>query len=247
MIFSAAIVVLAALAAENQVVSAQYPTTFGPNGNVAPLTGTWSSGAGLVLTGVNEAGTPYFANPTNRSFNYPPVAGVAYSFTEDNHFEYARYRFIGNGSEPTCIKGVIGWGHGTWQSFPNGTIHLYPWEDAFQQIQDPCAPVSNFIENYNGTEYYSAWQVYQDTTRGLTARLYQHDGQPLPPMHYRGPPNMMPLRLLANATGTASEETASGGERRLFKRSGAERQSKVTWMSVGAAALSLVGASVVML
>jgi hypothetical protein len=73
MIASSLFVVLAALAAEHQFAAAQYPTTFGPGGNVSSLEGLWSSGSGAVLTGDG------FANPMNRSFTYPDTAGVAVS------------------------------------------------------------------------------------------------------------------------------------------------------------------------
>ncbi|KAH8829798.1 ROT1 protein [Flagelloscypha sp. PMI_526] len=242
MIASSLFVVLAALAAEHQFAAAQYPTTFGPGGNVSSLEGLWSSGSGAVLTGDG------FANPMNRSFTYPDTAGVAVSFTNDGWFELSRYRFISNGSEPTCIKGVIGWLHGEYKTFPNGSLHLYPLEDGFQQIQDPCAAVSNFIENYNGTEYYTAWQVYQDTSKGLTARLYQFDGQPYPPMQQRSAtPNMLPKQKLANATSTAS----NGGSGSSSSGSGVSRRSNAatpstTWAASGLAAFALIGASVLL-
>ena len=50
------------------------------------IEGTWSSGAGNVMTGQNEKGVAFF-NPMRRHFTVPPTAGYSYSFTKDGHFE----------------------------------------------------------------------------------------------------------------------------------------------------------------
>src|SRR5882757_4561207 len=121
--------------------------------------------------------------------------------TDDGFYEIARYRFVSNGSEPTCITGVIGWVHGTYELLTNGSIVMTPFGDGYQQIQDPCAAVSNFIENYNYTELYQLWNIYQDPVKGYTLQLYQFDGSPLPPQYLlTASPNMLPTQALRNVT-----------------------------------------------
>ncbi|TFY80789.1 hypothetical protein EWM64_g3224 [Hericium alpestre] len=134
--------------------------------NTTPIYGTWASGSKNVLTG------PGFANPANLSFTYPLTTGVAYSFSSDGYYEVARYRFNGNGSQPNCITGVINWVHGKYQLVDNGSIILNPWADGYQQIQDPCVAVSNFIEQYNDTELYQSWQIFTDPVDGYKLHLF---------------------------------------------------------------------------
>jgi len=163
--------------------------------NDTPITGTWSSGSQNVMTG------PGFASPANESFFYPATTGMAYSFTSDGYYEIARYRMTGNGTSPNCITGVMNWCHGTYVINPNGSITATPFGDGYQQIQDPCAAISNFIENYNDTESYVQWATYQDTVKGYTLQLYQFDGSPLPPLYQvSASPNMLPTQALRNVT-----------------------------------------------
>ncbi|KAF8133318.1 chaperone for protein-folding within the ER, fungal-domain-containing protein [Boletus edulis] len=179
--------------------------------NVTTIIGTWSSGSQNVVTGSN------FARPANLSFNYPPTTGISYSFTSDGFYEIARYRMVGNGTQPNCITGVLNWCHGTYNLVSNGSIILTPFDDGYQQIQDPCAPVSNFVETYNDTELYQLWNIYQDAVRGYTLQMYQFDGTPLPPMwQLTSSPNMLPTQPLRNVTPKAKSAAvllASAGER----------------------------------
>ncbi|TFK48817.1 hypothetical protein OE88DRAFT_1684239 [Heliocybe sulcata] len=192
--------------------------------------GTWSSGSGAVVTGSG------FANPANMSFTYPKTTGISYSFTTDGFYEIARYRFTANATEPNCITGVMNWAHGTYAAQPNGSIVLTPFGDGFQQIQNPCAAVSNFIENYNDTELVSAWAVYQETT-GQRLYLYSYDGSPLAPQNLvSATPNMLPTQRLRNVTGTVS--TSSGGlttENALVVSGGEQR-----WTASSASMLATV-------
>lgn len=95
----------------------------------------------------------------------------------------------------------MNWCHGTYDLLSNGSIFLTPFDDGYQQIQDPCAPVSNFVENYNDTELYMSWLIYQDPVRGFTLQLYQFNGVPLPPMWLlTTSPNMLPTQPLRNVT-----------------------------------------------
>ncbi|KAH8824827.1 chaperone for protein-folding within the ER, fungal-domain-containing protein [Flagelloscypha sp. PMI_526] len=198
--------VLAALAADKKLVAAQsHPDTFYPH-NTSSLEGFWASGRGDVRTGDG------FANPINRTFNYPPNAGLSVSFDNSGWFELSRYRYLPNGKDPNCIKGIIGWMHGTYEINSNGSLTMYPLEDGFQQVQDPCAGKSfqNFIETYNTSEVYQKWQIYEDSSAGTMARLYQYDSSPLPPMkRLSETPNMLPRQKLANATGTTNDNTTS--------------------------------------
>ena len=161
--------------------------------NATSIVGTWSSGSRAVQTG------PGFANPANLSFFYPKTTGVSFSFSADGFFESARYRFNGNGSEPTCITGIINWIHGTYTLHNNGSITLQPFNDGYQQIQDPCAAVSNFIEDYNITELYRNWRIFQDPTQGYKLHLFQYDGAPLAPQfQVSTTPIMLPTQQLRN-------------------------------------------------
>lgn len=186
--------------------------------NVTSLLGTWSSGSGNVVTGVG------FANPVNFSFTYPTTTGVAYAFTTDTladgsagYFEEAQYRFTGNGSQPTCIIGVVQWQHGTYQLMPNGSIVLNPFStDGRQQVQDMCAAKSNIIQQFNQTTLFQSWAIYQDPQKGPKLQIYQYNGAPLAPMYQIAPtPNMLPTTTLtANVTqGQTTPGTAAGFRR----------------------------------
>jgi len=177
----------------------QAPIVYDSIHNVTALGGTWSSGSKAVLTG------PGFANPANMSFNYPPTAGISYSFTNDGFYEISRYRFTSNGSDPNCITGVVVWVHGTYVLNPNGSITATPFGDGYQQVQDPCAAVSNFIQSYNDTEYYESWRIFQDPTTGAHLNLYQFNGEPLAPQFQISvTPMMLPTQPLRNVTVVAS-------------------------------------------
>lgn len=191
------------------LVNAQAQIVYDAEHNATVIVGTWSSGSQHVLTGAG------FANPANQSFTYPKTTGVSYSFTADGYYEIARYRFNGNGSQPTCITGVINWVHGTYTLEPNGSIVLVAMADGYQQIQDPCAAVSNFVETYNLTELYQSWRIFQDTTlpppTNFKLHLFQYDGSPLAPQFLVSTtPNMLPTQLLRNVTKQPTTTTTNG-------------------------------------
>ncbi|KII91024.1 hypothetical protein PLICRDRAFT_52694 [Plicaturopsis crispa FD-325 SS-3] len=205
-------------------------------GQASGLIGTWSTGSQAVVTG------PGFANPANMSFTYPKTAGISFSFTTDNYYEIARYRFVSNGSQPTCITGVMNWVHGTYVVNPNNSISLTPLGDGYQQIQDPCAAVSNFVENYNMTEYYQSFAIYTDPTTGQKLHLFQFDGTPYPPMfQVSTSPNMLPTQMLRNVTPalTTSDGLVSATKRSLPTSNSGERRWSV--ISVGGLAVSVFG------
>jgi len=171
------------------------PIEYDVEHNATSIVGTWSSGSRAVQTG------PSFANPANMTFTYPRTTGISFSFSQDGFYEVARYRFFGNGSHPTCITGVIGWVHGHYDLLVNGSIVLTPLGDGYQQIQDPCAAVSNFIEPLNITEFYRNWRIFQDPTDGYKLHLFGFDGAPLAPQfQVSTTPTMLPTRLLRNVT-----------------------------------------------
>jgi len=153
-----------------------------------------------------------FANPANESFTYPKTTGISYSFTSDGFYEIARYRFVSNGSVPQCVTGVINWVHGNYTLQPNGSITMEPLPDGFQQIQDPCAAQSNFVQTYNDTELYQMWQIFQDPVTGYKLHLFQYDGSPLAPQfQVSTTPNMLPTQLLRNVSSAPAAPTTSAG------------------------------------
>ncbi|KDR82527.1 hypothetical protein GALMADRAFT_828512 [Galerina marginata CBS 339.88] len=221
-------VVLASLARTTSA-QGQSPIVYDNIHNATVIYGTWSSGSKAVQTGAG------FANPANMTFTYPKTTGISYSFSTDGFYEISRYRFNSNGesgfylvvvnkahfvfssypsgSEPTCITGVIGWVHGTFSLNANGSMSMTPLGDGFQQVQDPCAAISNFVETYNQTEYYQSWRIFQDPTQGYKLHIFAFDGSPLAPMfQVSTTPNMLPTRLLRNvppAPSVARREVSS--------------------------------------
>lgn len=159
-----------------------------------------------------------------------------YCFSTNNGFyEISRYRFNSNGvwdfkflaflcansplgSQPTCITGVVVWVHGTYVLNPNGSISMTPFGDGYQQVQDPCAAVSNFIQVYNETEYYESWRIFLDPTTGYHLHLFAFNGEPINPQFLvSATPNMLPTQLLRNVTVAAppSRRSLSSAENLL--------------------------------
>jgi len=186
---------------------------------------------------------PGFADPANSSFFYPATTGVSYSFTSDGFFEVARYRFNGNGSEPTCITGVLNWIHGEYTLEPNGSITLQPFNDGYQQIQDPCAAVSNFVEDYNDTEIYEQWRIFQDPVQGYKLHLFQFDGSPLAPQfQVSTTPNMLPTQQLRNLPKNTTSTTSSQNQKRSLELRNSGVIDVRPWKTTG-----LVGAGMTVL
>jgi len=212
--------------------------------NATTIYGTWSSGSKAVLTGAG------FADPANMTFTYPKTTGISYSFTEDGFYEISRYRFNSNGSEPTCITGVIIWVHGTYALNPNGSISMTPFGDGFQQVQDPCAAVSNFIQLYNDTEYYQSWRIFQDPVQGYKLHMFAFDGSPLAPQfQVSTTPNMLPTRPLRNVP-TSSTNSRRSLEVEQRSVSGAQDVLGPHWLTggmVATGALVLLMSSTAML
>ena len=127
-------------------------------------------------------------------------------------------------TKPKCITGVMNWVHGTYVIQPNNSIIMTPFGDGYQQIQDPCAAITNFIENYNITETYTNYQIFQDPVDGYKLHLFLFDGTPVAPQfQVSTTPNMLPTQSLRNVTVPAT--TNSGFTSTSRKRSAGER----TW------------------
>jgi hypothetical protein len=207
--------------------------------SASSLIGTWSSGSMKVVTGAG------FANPSNQSFIYPNCTGISYSFAEANAagetwYEIARYRFTSNGTQPNCITAVMNWVHGTYAIQSNGSVVLTPNGDGYQQIQDPCAAVSNFIENYNDTELIpNYWYPYTDTTLGSALQLYAFDGTPLAPVYVVSTtPTMLPTQQLRNVTAATNVLSRRGN--------GAAGQMLDGWRTLGSTAAAVAVAALVL-
>lgn len=136
------------------------------------------------------------------------------------------------GSAPNCITTVVNWSHGLFSLLSNGSITFTPVGDGYQQIQNPCAATSNFIQNYNDTELYLSWTIWQDAILGPQLHLAQFDGSLLPPMNLlSSTPNMLP---------TQSLRTAPSPSTTVLKRSNTNfAPSPIHWWNV--AALSTIG------
>ena len=109
---------------------------------------------------------------------------------------------------PNCITGVLNWHHGQYTFNDNGSLTLNPLSDGYQQVQDPCAAESNFIEQYNHTELYMGWQIFMDTTDGPKLHLFEADGTPVAPLfQVYSTANMLPTELLRNVSVTITDQT----------------------------------------
>ena len=100
------------------------------------------------------------------------------------------------------------WTHGHFQLLNNGSLILVAFNDGYQLVQDPCGPVSAFIQPYNQEELYLSWNIYQDPqTLGYKLQLYQFDGSPLAPQFLVSTtPDMLPTQQLANFSSTSSTQ-----------------------------------------
>ena len=109
----------------------------------------------------------------------------------------------------------MNWVHGTYTLQPNGSMTMQPFNDGYQQIQDPCGAVSNFIEDYNNTELYQNWRIYQDAIQGYKLHLFQFDSSPLAPQfQVSTTPNMLPTQQLRNLPKNNTQSTKRSLEQR---------------------------------
>ena len=155
--------------------------------------------------------------------------------TDDGHFEQAEYRFASNASDPHCITGVMTFQHGTYSILSNGSLICTPFaEDGRQQVQDPCAAVSNQINTYNATILFLQWRIFPLADGSNHLNLYEFDGTPVAPMKLvASPPNMLPPTTLT--TPTASGVAPSKRAIEIEARSDAPRNALLVG-SIGALA-----------
>ncbi|PWN44980.1 hypothetical protein IE81DRAFT_320574 [Ceraceosorus guamensis] len=189
---------LAAVVLSAQPSSAQFQ-------NVTSLAGTWASGSGNVLTGLE------FFNPIAKKFTVPRTSGIAYSFTNDGFFETSTYTYTSNSANNRCFRAALTWQHGSYTFNPNGSISLTPFApDGYVQVMDPCAGTSVAQYQYKQFELIPQWYNYLDPKPGFlpegqTAygmKMFNDGGggeagAPKPIMWLvRRPPNMLPTQQL---------------------------------------------------
>ena len=147
-----------------------------------------------------------------------------------------------SGSSPNCITGVLNWHHGKHTLNANGSITLHPFGDGYQQIQDPCAAESNFIEGYNQTELYMSWQIFQDPDDGPKLHLFEADGTPVAPLfQVYSTANMLPTELLRNVTVTITDQSSA-----LFASNSAQRWTPSGVVSLVSGAFTVALASLLL-
>ncbi len=129
--------------------------------------------------------------------------------------------------------------HGTFTEETNGSLVLTPNGDGYQQVQDACAAVSNFIENTNVTIYIPWWTIGQDTDKGFTLKLQKYDLTYYAPFYQISTtPEMLPTQKLRNVS-TVEDLTSSR------KRSFEEKRNDASTMSHSSSLLLAGGAFVV--
>jgi hypothetical protein len=122
---------------------------------------------------------------------------------------------------------------------------MTPFGDGYQLIQDPCAAESSVIENYNFTELYQSWRIFQDLQDGYKLHLFQFDGAPVSPQFQVSPqPNMLPTQMLRNVTPVFQSQdgfvsTGGGGKRAAGSTNAASRRwSSTDVLAAGGMALA---------
>ena len=144
---------------------------------------------------------------------------------------------------PNCITGVMLWHHGTFTFNNNGSITLHPLKDGYQQIQDPCAAESNFIESYSQDELYDHWQIFMDTTDGPKLHMFDSGGAPLAPLfQVYSTANILPEELLRNTT-----DVTITGSTLVVKKSAARRSTGARDVVALVAGVFAVGAGSLLL
>ena len=143
--------------------------------------------------------------------------------------------FQSSATRHKCITGLLNWHHGTYTVDDTvNSITLTPFGDGYQQIQNTCEAITNFIENYNQTEFYREYQMFQDPVDGPKLHLYDSGGSPYAPMFFRSSnPTMQPTRSLRNV----SVPVGSGSVKNQKRNAGEMTSSPA---SVGLVAVALI-------
>ena len=167
------------------------------------IEGTWSSGAGNVMTGQNETGVAFF-NPMRRHFTVPPTAGYSYSFTKDGHFEMAQFTYQTNPKDVHCFSASLVWQHGTYK-YDGTNIYMSPYkgDGAIQtmgECLDPQVQMNYYAEKEVGanvTVYTDNDIVFYPGESMYVLQMHKFNGKPRPKMYLRyRPPRMMPTRSI---------------------------------------------------
>lgn len=167
------------------------------------IEGTWSSGAGNVMTGQDEKGVAFF-NPMRRHFTVPPTAGYSYSFTKDGHFEMAQFTYQTNPKDVHCFSASLVWQHGTYK-YDGTNIYMSPYkgDGAIQtmgECLDPQVQMNYYAEKEVGanvTVYTDNDIVFYPDESMYVLQMHKFNGKPLPKMYLRyRPPRMMPTRSI---------------------------------------------------
>lgn len=167
------------------------------------IEGTWSSGAGNVMTGQDEKGVAFF-NPMRRHFTVPPTAGYSYSFTKDGHFEMAQFTYQTNPKDVHCFSASLVWQHGTYK-YDGTNIYMSPYkgDGAIQTLGeclDPQVQMNYYAEKEGGanvTVYTDNDIVFYPDESMYVLQMHKFNGKPLPKMYLRyRPPRMMPTRSI---------------------------------------------------
>lgn len=215
------------------------------------IVGTWSSKSNTVFTG------PGFYDPVDELLIEPALPGMAYSFTDDGHFEEATYRITANPKNHSCPIAVITYQHGSYEVLDNSTIILTPIVvDGRQLVSDPCndGGISTYAR-YNQTVTFLKHELLVDAYHGrYRLSLNEWDGAVVQPLYLAySPPLMLPTETL---NPTASSDAAATGAARMVKRirrslenrgrTNAVRVSRVDfdfwwWVSVGVVGVGSVG------
>jgi len=147
--------------------------------------------------------------------------------------------FQSSATRHKCITGLLNWHHGTYTVDDTvNSITLTPFGDGYQQIQNTCEAITNFIENYNQTEFYQLYQIFQDPTDGYKLHLFDAGGAPYAPMFYRtANPVMQPTRSLRNVSVPVSSGSVKS-QKRNQKRNAGEMTSSPA--SVGLVVVALI-------
>lgn len=126
---------------------------------------------------------------------------MAYSFTRDGFWEFAKYRVEPNPRNPKCIQSQLIWQHGSYELFTNGTLILTPIpREGAQLLTSSCDGKARPEEMYDVGEIYEKVDTWIDLHYGVSAaaiRLTDPYGNQSPSMwKIYDPPMMLPTSRL---------------------------------------------------
>lgn len=174
--------------------------------STSELVGTWTSKSNTVFTG------PGFFDPVDELLIEPDLPGIAYSFTEDGHYEEALYRVVSNAKNHACPVASITFQHGKYELLANGSLVLTPIEvDGRQLLSDPCGDVADasVYTRYVQPVLFQAFSVSLNAYHGrMYLQLYQFDGSKMQPLFLAyQPPLMLPTETLNPTDGSKGKRS----------------------------------------